>query len=219
MQNVFPELPYTLKFVLILVSGVILLRLAGKRSISQMTVPETVLMIAIGTLLIQPLAPRTEWAAVYGGTLLVGGMVLLSFMQIWMPKFRKWVYGVPSVLIRNGSVDVGELKRARMTMDQLEMRLRQQQVGNVLDVKKAALEPSGQMSVVLSENKKSAEKGDVQMILDELQLLKTQMNSLVTTNSAQMPAASGMPKVTGYSQDTLFEESDEEDRHGTNLKM
>ena len=40
------------KAVLIIVSGIVLLHISGRKSISQMTVGQTVLMIAVGTLLI-----------------------------------------------------------------------------------------------------------------------------------------------------------------------
>ncbi|HEX6923555.1 MAG TPA: YetF domain-containing protein, partial [Bacillales bacterium] len=164
-----------------------------------------------------PVAEKSEWMAVYGGILLAAGMILVSYLQIWMPWLRKWLFGVPSVIIRNGQIDVEELKRSRMTQDQLEMRLRQLQVGNILDVKSAVLEPSGQMSIVLSENKKTAEKGDIQKVMDELQQLKMQMAG----SNGVMPGASvsTSANITAYSSDTLFQEAEQEDQEDTNLKM
>jgi uncharacterized membrane protein YcaP (DUF421 family) len=47
-----PKLPYTLRAIVILATGVTLLRLVGKRSIAQLTIPESVFIIAIGTILI-----------------------------------------------------------------------------------------------------------------------------------------------------------------------
>ncbi|HEU5139990.1 MAG TPA: YetF domain-containing protein [Bacillales bacterium] len=215
MLDFLPQLPYTLKFVLILTAGVVLLRVAGKRSIAQLSVPEAVLMIAIGTILVQPVAEKSEWMAVYGGILLVAGMILVSFLQIWMPWTRKWLFGVPSAVIKDGQVDVDELKRTRMTQDQLEMRLRQLQVGNILDVKSAVLEPSGQLSIVLTENKKTAEKGDIQKVIDELQQLKMQ----IAQSSHQVPGATASTDITAYNSDSLFQEAEQEDQEDTNLKM
>jgi hypothetical protein len=64
-----PSLPYPLKALLIVIIGITLLRLAGKRSLAEMTVAEAVMRIAIGTVLIQPLGLKNEWEAIYGGTL------------------------------------------------------------------------------------------------------------------------------------------------------
>ncbi len=48
--------------LLIFVVGVLLLRISGRRSISQMKIPETVIMmVAIGTLLIQPVTGKGLW--------------------------------------------------------------------------------------------------------------------------------------------------------------
>lgn len=210
MFNFLPHLPFTLKFALILISGVVLLRITGKRSIAQLTVPEAVFMIAIGTVLVQPIAQKSEWSAVYGGGLLAVGMIVISYLQIWLPWLRKWIYGVPSVLVENGQMNVNQLKRCQMTTDELEMRLRQLDVGNVSDVKKGVLEPSGNLSVVLSENKKTAEKADIERVLSELQQLKSQLSNGAVINTN--PAA-----ITAYHQDTLFQEALNEDREDTNL--
>ncbi|MBR3118639.1 MAG: DUF421 domain-containing protein, partial [Oceanobacillus sp.] len=55
------------KAIIIIVGGTFLLRIAGRKSISQMTLTQTVIMIGIGSLLIQPIAGEDIWS-----TLLVG---------------------------------------------------------------------------------------------------------------------------------------------------
>lgn len=103
---------------------------------------------------------------------MVAGLIVVSYLQIWFPALRKWLTGVPTILISNGQPDLKQLKRSRMTIDQLEMRLRMQQIGNTSDVETAILEPSGMLSVVLKDTKKNAQKEDIQFILNELSLLK-----------------------------------------------
>lgn len=44
------------KSVLLVLIGMILLRIAGRKSISQMSVATTVIMISIGTTIVQPIA-------------------------------------------------------------------------------------------------------------------------------------------------------------------
>lgn len=207
-----PELPYPLKAILILASGVILLRISGKRSIAQLTVPESVLMIAVGTILIQPLGMKSEWKAIYGGALLIFGMLALSYMQIYLPFIRKWVYGVPSVLIRDGKMDVKEMKKCKMTDDQLEMRLRLADVYNISDVKLAILEPSGMLSIDLIEEKKNAEKVDVQAIADQIKRLENRLNEVL----GQVPSPTSTPYVIKPRQDALFQEAVIEDKNDRN---
>ncbi|WP_068676515.1 DUF421 domain-containing protein [Oceanobacillus sp. Castelsardo] len=128
-------------------------------------------MIAVGTILIQPLGNKNEWMAMYGGLLLVVGMILIAFLQIAFPRLRRYIFGVPTVLIMNGEINVENLKKARMTMDELEMRLRLVQVGNINDVKVAVLEASGNLTVLLNEDQKAATKKDIQKLREEINQL------------------------------------------------
>jgi len=128
----------------------------------------SVLRISIGAVLIQPLALRREWEAIYAGTLLIIGVVLLAKIQIWFPKSRKFINGVPSILIKDGKMKLEELKKARLSTDELEGALRLRKIGNVEDIELAILEPNGKISTVLKPNKTPATKEDIQKILDIL---------------------------------------------------
>ena len=161
-------LPYILKALLIFCVAIILLRIAGKRSLAETTVSEAVLRISIGAVLIQPLALKEEWQAVYAGTLLIIGIVLVAKIQIWFPKSRKFINGVPSVLIKDGKMMLEELKKARLTTDEIESALRQQKIGSVEDVELAILESNGKISTILKPNKAPSTKEDIQKILDIL---------------------------------------------------
>lgn len=161
-------LPYVLKALLIFCAAIILLRIAGKRSLAETTVSEAVLRISIGAVLIQPLALKEEWQAVYAGTLLIIGIVLLAKIQIWFPKSRKFINGVPSILIKDGKVKLEELKKARLTTDEIQSALRQKNIGNVEDVELAILESNGKIATSLKPNKAPATKEDIQKILDIL---------------------------------------------------
>ncbi|MEV5115545.1 DUF421 domain-containing protein [Peribacillus frigoritolerans] len=161
-------LPYVLKALLIFCTAIILLRIAGKRSLAETTVSEAVLRISIGAVLIQPLALKEEWQAVYAGTLLIIGIVLLAKIQIWFPKSRKFINGVPSILIKDGKVKLEELKKARLTTDEIQSALRQKNIGNVEDVELAILESNGKIATSLKPNKAPATKEDIQKILDIL---------------------------------------------------
>ncbi|KAA9023576.1 DUF421 domain-containing protein [Niallia endozanthoxylica] len=102
---------FTVKAIIIFIAAVLLLRIAGKRLLAETIVSEAVLRMSIGAIPVQPLAWRDEWEALYGGTLLIIGIILLSNIQIGLPKSRKYINGVPSVLIKDGQMKVEELKK------------------------------------------------------------------------------------------------------------
>ena len=61
-----------------------------------------------------------------------------------------------------------ELKKARLTTDELQSALRLKKIGNVEDVELAILEANGKISTVLKPNKIPATKEDIQKIMDIL---------------------------------------------------
>ena len=122
----------------------------------------------ISTCPLGPLALKTEWEAIYGGTLFVVGIILLMKMQLWFPKLREMLMGVPSVLIIDGKIRIDELKKARLTTDELEVTLRQMNIGSIEDVELAILESNGKISTTLKPGKAPATKEDIQKILDLL---------------------------------------------------
>jgi uncharacterized membrane protein YcaP (DUF421 family) len=163
-----PSLPYPLKALLIVMVGIILLRLAGKRSLAEMTVAEAVLRIAIGTVLIQPLGLKNEWEAIYGGAMLIAAIVIIAKMMQWIPKFRNLMVGVPSVVIKDGKMMLKEIKKAKLTTDEVEVGLRQSKVGDIKDVDLAIFESSGKLSTTVKSDQAVATKKDIQTILDVL---------------------------------------------------
>lgn len=208
-----PRLPYTIRALVILATGVILLRFVGKRSIAQLTIPESVFIIAIGTILIQPIGNSNEWAAIYGGFILVIGMVFLSWCQIKLPWLRKWVYGVPTVLIKEGQLEIASLKKSKMTTNQLEMRLRMLDVKNISDVKTAVLEPSGLLSISLIEPLKPAEKIDIQAVMNQLSTIQMQLLEL---NSGYSSIVQPSVNLLKDKPERLFAQANFEDRQGNN---
>jgi uncharacterized membrane protein YcaP (DUF421 family) len=57
-------------FILIL-AGILLLRIAGRKSISQMTLAQTVVMISIGTIIVQPIVEKSVVKAIVAAAIFV----------------------------------------------------------------------------------------------------------------------------------------------------
>lgn len=163
------------KSVIIVIGGTILLRIAGRKSISQMTLAQVVIMIGIGSLLVQPLVGKNVWTTLVVGLTLVLTLVVVEFTQIKSDKLEKFISGKAKILIKDGKLQEGQLKKLRLSVDLLEMKLRQSNVNKMEDIKYATLEPNGQIGFELKENKKPATKEDINMILQEIQQIKQSM--------------------------------------------
>lgn len=163
------------KAVVILVGGTFLLRIAGRKSISQMTLAQVVIMIGIGSLLVQPLVGKSVWSTLTVGLVLVTTLVVIEYGQLKFDILEKFITGSSKILIENGDVNKKNLRKLRLTIDQLEMQLRQNNVSNLSDVHFATLEPNGQLGFVLKQNKQYATKEDIQTLLSEIQQLKVEV--------------------------------------------
>ncbi|WP_010173783.1 DUF421 domain-containing protein [Bacillus coahuilensis] len=180
------EFQWIWKAVLIVFVGTILLRIAGRKSISQMTLAQTVIMIGIGSLLIQPLAGKNIWVTFGVGMMLVLTLVVTEYLQVKFDWFETFITGKSKMIIDNGVIQEDSLKKLRMTVDQLEMKLRQQTISRMEDVKYATLEPNGQVGVELQNDAKPATKKDIQDLMSEVQHLKTSLNVMAMAQNVSI---------------------------------
>ncbi|USK61932.1 DUF421 domain-containing protein [Peribacillus asahii] len=146
--------------MLIVLVGTVLLRIAGRKTISQMTLAETVIMIAIGSLLIQPVSGHNIWTTFLVGGILVGTLLVMELIQIKSDSFEKMITGKAKVVIENGTLNEKNLRKLRLSVDQLEMKLRQISVSKISDIKWATLEPNVQLGFELKEDAQPVTKKD-----------------------------------------------------------
>ncbi|MBU7593128.1 DUF421 domain-containing protein [Metabacillus halosaccharovorans] len=188
------------KSVVIVIGGTILLRVAGRKSISQMTLSQVVIMIGIGSLLVQPLVGKNVWNTLFVGLTLVLTLVIIEYSQIKSDKLEKFISGKSKVLIDNGKLQTDQLKKLRLSVDLLEMKLRQSSVTNMNDVQYATLEPNGQVGFELKENKKPVTKEDITFIMEEIQQLKQMMGNYplrtATNTQQEQPSSSATTLFT-----------------------
>lgn len=156
------------KAILIVIVGSLVLRLAGRKSISQLTVSQTVIMISIGNLMIQPVSNRNIFITFLIALLLVLVLIFMEYIQMKNDKFESFITGKGILVIENGVILEHNIKKLRLTVDQLEVRLRQESVTKIKDVKMATIEPSGQIGVLLHEYAQPATKQDIQMLINYL---------------------------------------------------
>ncbi|MBM7661924.1 uncharacterized membrane protein YcaP (DUF421 family) [Bacillus mesophilus] len=207
------------KAAIIVIGGTLLLRIAGRKSISQMTIAQVVIMIGLGSLLVQPIVGKNVWMTGLVGFMLVATLVLVEFLQVKFDFLEKFITGQSKILIENGTINKKNLKKLRMTVDQLEMQLRQNNIPNLNNVEYATLEPNGQVGFVLKQNKQTATKEDLNNIREDIQQLRLYIDSLIpktkvvykTTGESKItvkkPTASvTQSKQSTSSQNPLFEE-------------
>ncbi|UFT99455.1 DUF421 domain-containing protein [Radiobacillus kanasensis] len=151
-------------FLMVLV-GVFFLRIAGRKSISQMTLVQTVIMISIGSVIIQPIIETSILRTTVVTGIFVLSLIALEWIQLKSNKLEKFITGKSRIVIQNGEILPQELKKHRLTVDQLEMFLRQQGIANIKDVKTATIEPNGQLGYELKEDARPLTVGEFKKML------------------------------------------------------
>ncbi|MTI66863.1 MAG: DUF421 domain-containing protein [Firmicutes bacterium] len=153
------------KSLVLIFSGLVLLRISGRKSISQMTISQTVVMISIGSIIIQPIIETSMLRTITAASIFVVFMILVEYLQVKFDFIEKLITGKSKVIIENGNIVSENLKKLRMTTDLLEMRLRQKGVENISDVKTATLEVNGQIGYELKRHAKPLTIGEFEKLM------------------------------------------------------
>lgn len=136
----------TLLLYLVLLGAI---RFLGKRQIGQMEASEFVVAMLVADLAAIPMqdvaiplyAGLVPILTVLGAELVLAGICLRSI------RFRRLLCGKPVILIENGRILQNNLRRTRVTIDELMGHLREKDVLDVRTVQYAILETNGNLSV------------------------------------------------------------------------
>lgn len=141
----------------------IVMRLMGKREIGQLQPFELAISIMIADLAAVPMADIG--IPISSGVMPILGLLVMhlviSVINIKSTKAREIICGKPSILIFRGKVDEDMLRKERFTINELEERLRDNNIFNIGDVEYAILETSGQVTVIPKPNKRTLTPEDM----------------------------------------------------------
>lgn len=143
--------------IIIYIFVLIVMRLMGKREIGQLQPFELAISIMIADLASIPMSetgiPISNGLVPILGLLIMH--LLISIINMKSMKAREILCGKPSILVYRGKIDEKALKRERFTINELEERLRGNNVVNLGDVEYAILETSGQVTVIQKPEKRN----------------------------------------------------------------
>lgn len=132
------------------VTLVVLLRLAGKRTLAKLNAFDFVVTVAIGSVLASAVVSQdVPWASALAGmTVLVAGQVLIARLTSWLPGGRHAVNAEPTLVAVHGRVDEEAVSRHRLTRSEVLQAVRSAGAGGLDQVAAVVLEPDGTLSVV-----------------------------------------------------------------------
>lgn len=142
--------------------GYILLRIMGKRAVSEMSSFDLLITIVLGTAISEPVVTKNLNLASYYS--LAIGIVYLIFIRLTLTKsFKKFFTSSPTVLIRGGDIDEKALRKSKMTVQQLLGQLRAHGFSQVQDVEMATMEETGQISMLPKATSRPIQPNDLEI--------------------------------------------------------
>lgn len=156
--------------VAIIISGFLFLRLAGKKVISEMTPLELVTVLSIGTIIGHAVAENKLWQTILTIALFVVILIIFQLFALKSSFVERMIIGKPTIVIMDGLVVKDNLRKLRMTMEQLELRVRQKGISNISDIRTATIEVNGLFGYELKQSAQPLTRGEAEQILALLQL-------------------------------------------------
>jgi uncharacterized membrane protein YcaP (DUF421 family) len=145
-----------LRTFIVYMAVLVLLRVAGKRELGQMTPFDLVVILVI--------ANAVQNAMTGGDNSLIGGLIAATTLTVvniavgrWgsqVPGFRRLVASEPTLLLRDGKPLEAALEKERIDVEELEMAARQHGIADLKDVTAAVLEEDGSISIIPREGTK-----------------------------------------------------------------
>ena len=160
MLNTFIRV--TILYIVVL----IIMRLMGKREIGQMQPFELVIAIMIADLASIPMSDTG--IPISNGIIPILALLLfqliISIINLKSIRTREIVCGKPRILIYRGKIDEKALKKEKITINELQEKLRQKNIFTLRDVEYAILETSGDVSVIQKPEKRNTIPEDFKII-------------------------------------------------------
>ena len=152
---------------------IIAIRLMGKRQIGDMQPSELVVTMVISDIASLPMQNTSQplLSGIIPVLVLVSLEVAVSIAMMKISKLRRLICGNPVVLIEDGKLLQGQLRRLRMTAEDLCAQLRQQNIFSPCDVQYCIMETNGVLSVLEKPQKRlpNAEESGVTIPDDKIE--------------------------------------------------
>ena len=151
-----------IRTIILYLTMIVVIRLMGKRQIGQMEPSEFVVSMMVANLATIPM--EDDGIALFAGLVpiltILGAELVLSYLNLKNSKIRKLLCGKPVILIENGNILQQNLRKTRISLDELTGHLREKDVLDIQAVQYAILETNGNLSVFPYPKEKPASARD-----------------------------------------------------------
>ncbi|MDM5188808.1 DUF421 domain-containing protein [Bacillus sp. DX4.1] len=136
--------------LILIVTGILVLKLTGSKSISQMTRAEIIIVVSIGRIIVEPVLSRKVGPSILAACIFSGVLLIIHYLEMKSRKVEQFLDGNSIIIIEEGKVLKSNLRRAKMTEQQLFMCLREQGIHDIKTLQQVTAEPNGRIGYQLT---------------------------------------------------------------------
>ena len=162
-----------IKSIFIYIFALILSKAIGIKIISQMNFFDFIMGISVGSMIAKIIIDKEY--VFFSGIIALTTFTLLtiaaSYLGLKSYTVRRIINAKTLILVENGRIIDKNMKRLRITTNELMMKLREKDVFNLDDVQFAIMEGDGQLSVLIKANKKPVTPYDMDLKVKSFSLI------------------------------------------------
>lgn len=153
----------------------IIARVMGQRSISQLSFLDFTIALIIGNIIAHPLSD--EQLGLKGSMITMSVLVLLYLLSLFVTlkwvKLRRYIFPEAFPLIKNGQILSDNMGKARISIDYLLSAARKDKIEDIGKVALALWEPDGSISFFLIPSYQTVTRSDLNLVPELFDLPKT----------------------------------------------
>ena len=157
-----------IRAIILYIVVLVVMRLMGKREIGQLQPFELAISIMIADLAAVPMSELG--IPISNGIIPILALLvmymLISILNMKSVNFRKIMSGKPAMLIYRGKINEKALRKESITINELQERLRVDNIFNLGDVEYAILETNGELTVIQKPEKRTLTPQDLNITPD-----------------------------------------------------
>ncbi|GIP32174.1 DUF421 domain-containing protein [Paenibacillus sp. J2TS4] len=168
--------------LIVLFCGFIFLRILGKKTVAEMTGLEIITLLAMASVMGHAVSEDGLWKTLLTLATFVVLLLTVQYLALKFNLMERLFMGRATLVIKDGKIITKNLKKLRITVDQLEARMREKGIASFSDVKTGTIEINGLLGYELMRQAQPVTIGELEKILAQLNLMRPKERSQPSMN-------------------------------------
>ncbi|EJS68993.1 DUF421 domain-containing protein [Bacillus cereus] len=136
--------------IILILTGIIVLKMTGSKSVSQMTRAEIIIVVSIGRIIVEPVLSRKVMPSIVAAVIFSSILFLIHFLELKSQKVEQFLNGSSIVIVENGVIIKNGLSQAKLSEQQLYMQLREKGIHDIKSLQQVTAEANGRIGYQLN---------------------------------------------------------------------